>query len=89
MNRGGGAARVHGGRRLGLCDEQGHLREGHVRPTGMPLSPVRGRLLVDDDEEEIEKFVVGMMPRLHKLRTKLHDGESWKEADYDMVFDGA
>ena len=24
-----------------------------------------------------------------KLRTKLHDGESFKEADYDLVFDGA
>ena len=29
-----------------------------------------------------------MLPRLHKLRTKLHDGESFKEADYDMVFGG-
>merc|ERR1719478_719408 len=30
-----------------------------------------------------------MMPRLHKLRTKLHDGANFKEADYDLVFDGA
>ena len=38
----------------------------------------------DDDEAEIEEWAVDvMMPRLHKLRTKLHDGANFKEADYD------
>ena len=56
----------------------------------MPLSRCEGDCWNDDDEVEIENWAVDvMMPRLHKLRTKLHDGESSKEADYDLVFDGA
>jgi hypothetical protein len=58
--------------------------------TGMPLSRCEGDCWNDDDEAEIEEWAVDvMLPRLHKLRTKLHDGESSKEADYDLVFDGA
>jgi len=58
--------------------------------TGMPLSRCEGDCWDDAEEEEVEEWAIGtMMPRLHKLRTKLHDGESFKEADYDLVFDGA
>ena len=56
---------------------------------GMPLRRCEGDCWSDADDEELEEFaVLTLMPRLHKLRDKLHDGESWKEADYDMVFDG-
>ena len=55
---------------------------------GMPLRRCEGDCWSDADDEELEEFAFLTLTRLHKLRTKLHDGESWKEADYDMVFDG-
>lgn len=56
---------------------------------GLPLSKCEGDCWDEDEEVEMEDWAVNvMMPRLHSLRDKLHDGEHWKEADYDMVFDG-